>query len=248
MSIDPLADKYAYQSPYNFSENFVINSRELEGLEASLSIDGDVVHITNKVKITNNTYGMKTDEQVQAMANLRAAQESVVFGGCDAQGRTVNYSVVFDKKATIEWSYNLENDVSGRKYENSNDGLVSNIGDAFAYGLTDEIGNTQRNRTQINVSSIAQSFGVQKNKYTKKPEDSPTAEKDRIKKATQTGVHETGHMFGGRHEYEDDKSNPNKNQGKNANHLMNGMSDGYDFTPKDRSRMIDLIQQQRRDN
>ena len=33
MNIDPLAEKYAYQSPYNFSENRVIDGRELEGLE-----------------------------------------------------------------------------------------------------------------------------------------------------------------------------------------------------------------------
>lgn len=34
MSIDPLAEKYSYQSPYNFCENRVIEARELEGLEA----------------------------------------------------------------------------------------------------------------------------------------------------------------------------------------------------------------------
>lgn len=34
MSIDPLAEKYSYQSPYNFSENRVVDCRELEGLEA----------------------------------------------------------------------------------------------------------------------------------------------------------------------------------------------------------------------
>lgn len=33
-NIDPLAEKYSYQSPYNFSENRVIDSRELEGLES----------------------------------------------------------------------------------------------------------------------------------------------------------------------------------------------------------------------
>ncbi|WP_418498962.1 RHS repeat-associated core domain-containing protein, partial [Flagellimonas sp.] len=32
-SIDPLADTYSYQSPYNFSENRVIDAFELEGLE-----------------------------------------------------------------------------------------------------------------------------------------------------------------------------------------------------------------------
>src|SRR5690554_4124886 len=33
MSIDPLSEKYSYQSHYNFSENRVIDGRELEGLE-----------------------------------------------------------------------------------------------------------------------------------------------------------------------------------------------------------------------
>lgn len=33
-NIDKLAEKYAYQSPYNFSENKVVAHRELEGLEA----------------------------------------------------------------------------------------------------------------------------------------------------------------------------------------------------------------------
>jgi len=35
-NIDPLAEDYAYQSPYNFSENAVVNARELEGLEKVL--------------------------------------------------------------------------------------------------------------------------------------------------------------------------------------------------------------------
>jgi hypothetical protein len=36
MSIDPLSEKYAHQSHYNFSENRVIDGRELEGLEVQL--------------------------------------------------------------------------------------------------------------------------------------------------------------------------------------------------------------------
>ena len=35
--IDPLAEDYSYQSPYNFSENRVIDSAELEGLEIELA-------------------------------------------------------------------------------------------------------------------------------------------------------------------------------------------------------------------
>lgn len=33
MSVDPLAEKYNYQSPYNFAENRVVDGVELEGLE-----------------------------------------------------------------------------------------------------------------------------------------------------------------------------------------------------------------------
>lgn len=33
-NIDPLSEEYSYQSHYNFSENRVVNARELEGLEA----------------------------------------------------------------------------------------------------------------------------------------------------------------------------------------------------------------------
>ncbi|WP_299443396.1 DUF6443 domain-containing protein [uncultured Aquimarina sp.] len=39
--IDPLAEDYNYQSPYNFSENRVIDAVELEGLEKVLVIDID---------------------------------------------------------------------------------------------------------------------------------------------------------------------------------------------------------------
>ncbi|MFN7015057.1 MAG: RHS repeat-associated core domain-containing protein, partial [Bacteroidia bacterium] len=245
MNIDPLAEEYAYQSPYNFAENRVINSRELEGLEASLSIEGDVVMITNKVKVTNNAGSSATDAQVAEMANQRAALESKIFSGCDSEGRTVIYNVVFDENATIEWSYTNGNDTSHKNY-NGDDAQA--YGDSVAYGLTDEIGNTQKNRTQVNVYSIAQDVGNQNNKYTGKKEDSPTAKTDRDKVTAQTGAHESGHTFGGRHEKSNDPNNTNPNQGKNPNHLMNSGSTGTQITSADRSAIINLIQTQQKKN
>jgi len=52
-NVDPLSEKYAYQSHYNFSENRVINARELEGLEA-VPTNGNEYDIQWKVKINNN--------------------------------------------------------------------------------------------------------------------------------------------------------------------------------------------------
>lgn len=42
-NVDPLSEMYAYQSHYNFSENRVIDAREIEGLEADLLNDTDQV-------------------------------------------------------------------------------------------------------------------------------------------------------------------------------------------------------------
>ena len=39
MSIDPLAEKYPYNGTYNFSENRVIDGREIEGLEVQLIVE-----------------------------------------------------------------------------------------------------------------------------------------------------------------------------------------------------------------
>ena len=52
MSVDPLAEKYPYNGVYNFSENRVIDARELEGLEA---VNADnVVEIFNDNKEAEN--------------------------------------------------------------------------------------------------------------------------------------------------------------------------------------------------
>lgn len=51
-NVDPLSEKYNYQSHYNFSENRVINARELEGLEAVLVKDSE--HNKSIIKAANN--------------------------------------------------------------------------------------------------------------------------------------------------------------------------------------------------
>ncbi|WFB67671.1 RHS repeat-associated core domain-containing protein [Chryseobacterium sp. WX] len=51
-NIDPLSEKYSYQSHYNFSENRVIDARELEGLEAILLKDNE--HNIAIIKTANN--------------------------------------------------------------------------------------------------------------------------------------------------------------------------------------------------
>ncbi len=55
MSIDPLSEKYAHQSHYNFSENRVIDGLELEGLE---------VVLINPTKSSSNEQQRAADQRI----------------------------------------------------------------------------------------------------------------------------------------------------------------------------------------
>lgn len=50
-SVDPLASRYVWNSPYAFSENSVINAVELEGLEKSIIINNSIDGYKQKIKV-----------------------------------------------------------------------------------------------------------------------------------------------------------------------------------------------------
>ena len=58
-NVDPLAEDYVYNGPYNFAENRVINSRELEGLEAWESINN---WTDKEVKAYSETVSQRAEE------------------------------------------------------------------------------------------------------------------------------------------------------------------------------------------
>src|SRR6185369_16078774 len=66
-NIDPLAMKYVYNSPYAFSENRVINGRELEGLEW-VNATGQLVYDT-KANDGKGGYTEHATRNEQAMGN-----------------------------------------------------------------------------------------------------------------------------------------------------------------------------------
>ncbi len=75
IEIDPLAEKYVYNSTYAFSENKVIRHVELEGLEAIVSNigdpkhQGDLVEIRISGKVINDSKTNYSPEQMQGIAN-----------------------------------------------------------------------------------------------------------------------------------------------------------------------------------
>ena len=103
-NVDPLAEKYVYNSPYAFAENKVITFRELEGLEGVHYMEGDdhvveknVVVLLEQRKTANEGATAKeikkTDNQNRRIDSRNAAKIANVaselnsyFNGSDGKG------------------------------------------------------------------------------------------------------------------------------------------------------------------
>ena len=107
--IDKLSEKYSYQSPYNFSENRVVDSRELEGLEAihSTQIDsqGTKSHVLEKniivlTRETSREYSDSKNERITTQNNDRisAIKKELSSGYSNAKN---------SKGETVEFKFNV---------------------------------------------------------------------------------------------------------------------------------------------
>ena len=177
MNIDPLAEKYNYQSPYNFSENRVIDCRELEGLEAVKSTDGNCVDVTIRVKPINKTsvYPLNNQQISEATANF-VSQTNKSYSGKTANNQNVVVSVIIDENATLTASF-VDVPVSPNASEEANINNATNAGMV----LKSDFGNSQTGDMQI--SSLANFEGPGRELgYTGTP--------------GHTASHELGHLLG----------------------------------------------------
>ncbi|MFD2033701.1 glycoside hydrolase family protein [Belliella marina] len=104
-NVDPLADKYSYQSPYNFSENQVVAHRELEGLEkihfqyvfneSQISIKKSSINgpLGNGVLVSSNHGGNVSyyyGENIQG--SLTAFKKAYEGHNIDSEGNHIGYN------------------------------------------------------------------------------------------------------------------------------------------------------------
>jgi len=92
-NIDPLSEKYAYQSHYNFAENRVVDGRELEGLEwvksTTLNDNGTKTYtLSATINIVNRSQNL-TPEGVEAFKTNFVSRMKESFGGTMNNGDTV---------------------------------------------------------------------------------------------------------------------------------------------------------------
>ncbi|UOX32287.1 hypothetical protein LXD69_09490 [Flavobacterium sediminilitoris] len=239
-NMDKLAEDYSYQSPYNFAENRVVDGREMEGLEwtSSTSSDGKTVNLNLNVRTVNNSVGIISNEQMATLANERAAQLSSSLGGLDSQGRTVNVTVTYRENATMVWEYTNALSASGVKdlAGKSESKIATAL--AIAQGITDEVGNTQVNRTQLNIAH---------NELMKFDENGNAVFENKTTRANtaQTGAHEDLHTLGGRHETDPLNNSPSKkSQKKDKNNLINESATGTNVLPAQRTEFIENVEKQ----
>lgn len=72
-NVDPLAEKYYYNSPYAFSENKVVAHRELEGLEAESIIKQEI----KKVESAYNNFTDKIGKAINKLVSAITPKEQI---------------------------------------------------------------------------------------------------------------------------------------------------------------------------
>ncbi|BFO67370.1 DUF6443 domain-containing protein [Chryseobacterium sp. KCF3-3] len=230
-NIDPLSEKFVYNSTYAFSENRVIDGRELEGLEwsARRNLENKTVNINYKYKPVNNTNGVLSDSQMAILNQERNAQTALSLNGKDSEGNLTNVTFTESDNATIVRDYTISYDT------NNVDDFKNMDPDSLTWtllntnGMADNNNNTQTNRTQINVYTT--------DGMSKDTNGNLLFEKRDTKKLAQTGAHEDIHTAGQKHKSKVTLASPSDN-------LMREGAPGTKLTPAQRTEIIKLIEQQ----
>jgi hypothetical protein len=124
MSIDPLSEKYAYQSHYNFSENRVIDARELEGLEAYMVFNKS----TNTIMLTpdKSKWNANLPTKVVSATDYKATDtkhnqiikiENVFTGGRSEDGVVTRDASSPMQKAIPNGTYDILDNDADTKHE-----------------------------------------------------------------------------------------------------------------------------------
>jgi len=145
MSIDPLAEEYSYQSPYNFSENRVIDGRELEGLEwASVKNKEGITFRQLTVQMYNNS--SLNEKQVSKLTATMQADFAKTFSGNGSNAELVVNNV---PEAKGNFLVTLTDTKTNGVFDKN---TGERIGATYAGGKTGEIGQTQKNSFEVTTT------------------------------------------------------------------------------------------------
>ena len=124
-NVDPLSEKYAYQSHYNFSENRVIDARELEGLEAVDFRKNDKYQ--NLVVVVQGWSGDTVKGHTQAQNRGDGSVDKGGLGALQSLSSTNTKVVIFDSSQNENTKNDISSTISSFN-ENHPDGVVAAVG------------------------------------------------------------------------------------------------------------------------
>ncbi|WP_294217548.1 DUF6443 domain-containing protein [uncultured Chryseobacterium sp.] len=113
LTIDPLSEKYAYQSHYNFSENRVVDAVEIEGLEAYTLNDGNIS--LNGYDLTMDEYTKREDGDIDIKAVDLSRNVSDASMGEDINNENLSWLGIQDIDRYHDSLSYLENAVQNDK-------------------------------------------------------------------------------------------------------------------------------------
>lgn len=122
-NVDPLSEKYSYQSHYNFSENRVIDGRELEGLEWTPIIPVEIMVMSNSSLRPTIAETMIRESPIEGITLMGRATPPQQIGFWEKVGNFFRGIEFFSKNSNPETSApkSMENTVENAKPENSNE-------------------------------------------------------------------------------------------------------------------------------
>lgn len=143
-NIDPLSEKYSYQSHYNFSENRVIDGRELEGLEWSgihyKNLDGSQqIQYSIDLKVLN-TSSVMTAADVKIRTSEIVTTVEQIFSGVDNEGISISTKVN---------NVSFVNSVNKGGYYIDFVDKIEGASSPFVVGKVNTMGDSQSNRIQV---------------------------------------------------------------------------------------------------
>ncbi|CAH0209854.1 hypothetical protein SRABI04_02199 [Chryseobacterium sp. Bi04] len=154
-NVDPLSEKYAYQSHYNFSENRVVDGRELEGLEwASTKNDKGIT--TNRqlaVSINNNT--KLKDKQFNQLVEFIKKDFSKTYGADGAKAELIISDKATMKVEIVNQTSEVITNENGEEFSKFKGGVTATLGETQenSFTVTGTVDGTKRGN-----SDIARSF------------------------------------------------------------------------------------------
>lgn len=143
MSIDPFAEQYSYQSPYNFSENRVVDAWELEGKEAKIISEKQVEWRVKFQNSFSDSVDHLSTEQIQStLAEVSAilSQNGVEVIIINDPNATYTIDANYPSAVVNPETGELEGFVNGQAEGNTQTGTVRT--DGTAHTIAHEMGHT----------------------------------------------------------------------------------------------------------